>query len=362
MRVVISGGGTGGHVFPALAIAEALRDQEPGIDIHFVGTASGFENKAIPGAGEKLHHISSGGIVGKNPISRILGLAKAGAGVAQSLTVLRKLKPDIVVGTGGFVMAPVLLAARILGIPFVIQEQNSFPGLTTRKFSKAAKFVCIAYPRAAEFLPGSNTILTGNPLRKKILQIAQERRTQDFALPTQILVTGGSLGAKSINLAVGSALVSMCEIGNVTWQYGRTGMPDSLDDQTVRRLRSSGRLIADAFFDDMPVRFQNADIVLSRAGAMTLSEIAVFGLPSILVPFPQAAHDHQTANAKSVAEAGAALVIKDRDISGDKLLDAVRKIVSDKEQYLLMSNSMKSLGRPTAAKDIASLVLETASQ
>jgi len=359
MRIVLTGGGTGGHVYPALAIAEALRDIDKGVELHFIGTATGFEAKAVPAADETFHTISSGGIIGKSVIKRMTGVAKAAAGVFQSLLILRRLKPNVIVGTGGFVMAPVLFAARALGIPYYLQEQNSYPGLSTRRFAKGAKAVFIAYSQAQVHLPNSHNVLTGNPLRRKMAEFANGQRKQISSSPAKILVTGGSLGARSINNAVADALEYLCAFATVTWQFGKSGIPEQALS-VVERLKSQGRLIAAPFFEDMPTRMGNADIVICRAGAMTLSEIALFGVPAILIPFPYAAHDHQTANAKSYSESGAAELIKDSELDRNSLLNACQKIASDSEKYNRMSNAMLSLARPDAANEIAQSVLKAA--
>ncbi|MBL0061950.1 MAG: undecaprenyldiphospho-muramoylpentapeptide beta-N-acetylglucosaminyltransferase [bacterium] len=359
MRIVLTGGGTGGHVYPALAIAEALRNVDKSVELHFIGTAAGFEAKAVPSAGEIFHTISSGGIIGKSVVRSMIGATKAGAGVFQSFMLLRRLKPDVVVGTGGFVMAPVLFAARTLGIPYFLQEQNSYPGLSTRKFAKGAKAVFIAYSQAQLHLPNSHTVLTGNPLRRKMTEFATGRSEQAISSPARILVTGGSLGARSINNAVADALEDLCAFATVTWQLGKTGIPEQALS-AVERQKRLGRLIAAPFFEDMPTRMGNSDIVVCRAGAMTLSEIALFGVPAILIPFPHAAHDHQTANAKSYSESGAAELITDSDLSGRLLLNTCHSIVSDSDKYKMMSRAMQSLARPNAALEIVMRILRAA--
>lgn len=362
MRIVLTGGGTGGHVYPALAIAEGLRCIEANIDIHFLGTASGFESKAVPLAGENFRVISSGGIVGKSFVDRVAGIFRAGLGVLESWRILRELKPDVVVGTGGFVMAPVLLAARMMRIPFVIQEQNSYPGLTTRKFARYAKAVCVAYSQAADHLPGANVIVTGNPLRKAIVESAQNKTSSKIESPPRILVTGGSLGARSINSAVSSVISELCDIAQVTWQFGKSGVPESVDKLLLSNLTASGALNAAPFFEDMPSRYSNTDLVICRAGAMTLSELSVYGLPALLIPFPHAAHDHQTANAIVLEESGAASIIQDQSLTGEALLLLCRELLNNSSVLGEMSLAMRQLARPNAAYEIADIVRNSATQ
>ncbi len=254
-------------------------------------------------------------------------------------------------------MAPVLFAARVLKIPYYLQEQNSFPGLSTRKFANGAKAVFVAYSQAQAHLPKSNVILTGNPLRKKVTEFATGRSQASISKPAHILITGGSLGARSINEAVAEALEELCTLATVTWQFGKTGIPERTA-MTADKLTSQGRLIAAPFFDDMPSRMKQADIVVCRAGAMTLSEISLFGIPAILIPFPHAAHDHQTANAKSFCESGAAELIRDSDLNSRQLLSCCQRIISDSEKHNSMSLAMNSMARPNAANEIAERILK----
>jgi len=358
MRVVLCGGGTGGHVFPALAIGEALRDARADVDLHYVGTASGIESRLVPAAGENLHVISAGGLVGKSPLKRVASLAHAAAGVLQTIGLLRSLKPKIVVGTGGYATAPVLLAARMLRIPFVLQEQNSYPGLTTRKFAPHARAVFIAYPGAEQFLASAKCISTGNPLRRKILDNAAG--VVHSAANTTILVTGGSLGARSINRAVGEVLIKLTSLAAVEWQFGRTGLPDNLRTSEFQGLTANAKVLSAPFFDDMPAHYSRASVVICRAGAMTLSEIALYGLPAVLIPFPHAAHDHQRANARAVVSAGAALLIEDDQLTGERLLKSVSTILHDDTTHNRMSEAMRSLARPHAATEIAQHILRLA--
>ncbi|MCB1058667.1 MAG: undecaprenyldiphospho-muramoylpentapeptide beta-N-acetylglucosaminyltransferase [Calditrichaeota bacterium] len=357
MRVVLTGGGTGGHVYPALAIAEAIREIDHDVDVHFLGTPTGFESKAVPRAGETLHQISSGGIVGKGMAAKLRGAAKAGLGVVQSLSILRSLKPDVIVGTGGFVMAPVLVAARILRIPFYIQEQNSFPGLTTRKFAKNARTVFTAYSEAGQFLPGANVELTGNPLRKSIVDCAEESVSADSS-EAQLLITGGSLGAQSINNAVSGALMELCELAQVTWQFGRSGIPSSTPNELVNELTNSGKLISASFFEDMPQRYAKANLIVCRSGAMTLSEVALFGLPAVLVPYPHAAHNHQATNAAAYVRSGAATAIEDRVLTPTTLLEACATIVGSKAKQTEMRSAMRTHSKPDAAFRIVRAILK----
>lgn len=363
MKIVLCGGGTGGHVYPAIAIAEALHDLEPSAELHFLGTAAGFEAQAVAKAGEQFHVISAGGIVGKSVLKRLSGLANAARGVWQSYSLLKRIKPNVVVGTGGFVMAPVMLAANWLKIPTVIQEQNSFPGVSTRKFARKARVVCLGIAGAEQHLAGANAKLTGNPLRKSLIDSARavQEGASHHARP-KVLVVGGSLGARSLNLAVAESLGELLQTVDVTWQYGRSGIPSVVSQREIETYANEGRLQVAQFYDDMHIRYASADLVVCRAGAMTLAELALFGLPAILVPFPFAAHQHQVANARSVEAAGAATVLLDKDLNGESLLKTVCEFAESPQQRLAMSRKMRALARPEAAREVAQLALSHAIQ
>jgi UDP-N-acetylglucosamine--N-acetylmuramyl-(pentapeptide) pyrophosphoryl-undecaprenol N-acetylglucosamine transferase len=356
-RIVIAGGGTGGHVYPALAIGEALRELSSNIEIVFVGTSSGFESKALRDAGEQFIEISAGGLVGKSPIARARGAWKASVGVLQCLALLRRLKPEAVIGSGGYVMAPVVWAAQLLGLPTFLQEQNSYPGLTTRKLARKAKAVFLGFGSAAQFLPGATTIESGNPLRTKLIE--NSRSVRNSSGSPHLLIVGGSQGAQSINRAIAESLADIAKVTPVTWQFGKSGLPDNIDLNVFQTLTSSGRLTAEPFFSDMHNRYAEATLVLCRAGAMTLAEIALYGLPAVLVPFPHAAHDHQTANAMRFVEQKAARMIPDSELSRNEILTNVLPLLTDSATLETMSAASRSLARPHAANNIAAHILNS---
>ncbi|MBK6767066.1 MAG: undecaprenyldiphospho-muramoylpentapeptide beta-N-acetylglucosaminyltransferase [bacterium] len=361
MKVVLCGGGTGGHVYPALAIAEALHDLAPNVGVLFFGTAAGLEASAVRKAGEEFHEIPAGGIVGKNALTRVIGLTNAARGALQSYFRLRKIQPNVVVGTGGYVMAPVLLAANWLKIPTVIQEQNSYPGYATRKLAHKSRVVCLGIAGAEKHLGGARTQLTGNPLRKSLLAgaLSMANAPRHSGRP-RVLIVGGSLGARSLNNAVAESLSVLIEVADVTWQYGRSGIPKGLSLKDIDMHTQKGRLQAAQFYDDMHVRYASADLVVCRAGAMTLAELALYGLPAILVPFPFAAHQHQLANARSFEAAGAATVLLDSDLNGHSLFLIVQDLLTAPQRRTDMSQRMHALARPDAATDIAKLALDAA--
>ncbi|NUO18394.1 undecaprenyldiphospho-muramoylpentapeptide beta-N-acetylglucosaminyltransferase [bacterium] len=356
MKVVLTGGGTGGHVFPALAIAEALRECDSTVKLHYIGTATGFEAQAVPQSGIDFHDIRSSGVIGRSKVAQLVSLAQVSFGIVQSLRILSRIGPDAVVGTGGYVMAPVLVAARLLRIPYYLQEQNSFPGYTTRKFASGAAKVFVGFPAAERHLSQGNLLVTGNPIRSQMLSAQKSSGNTTQVDKNMILITGGSLGAKSINDAVAAALRSLCQLGLVAWQYGKTGLPKTVNSDS-EELTQSGKLIAAPFFADMPDKLKAARIVVCRSGAMTLSEISTFGVPAVLIPFPHSANDHQSLNAQYFVDHEAALVIRDDKLDADSLSSAVTKILADRVLYEKMSSSMRLLSKPDAAKLIATTVL-----
>lgn len=280
-------------------------------------------------------------------------------GVIQAFGHLRSFAPDVIVGTGGYVMAPVLLAAKLRRTPYVLQEQNSFPGLTTRSFAGGARCVCLGSADAARHLPNARTIVTGNPVRRSLIE-ASRKAVLVPAINSghSLLVVGGSLGARSINRAVAEGLDSLAEISNLTWQYGRSGLPEVLSNDLFATLSNQGVLSASEFIDDMHLKYAAADLVVCRAGALTLAELALFGLPAVLIPFPHAAHQHQLSNARAVEAAGAAAVLLDAELTGKRLCETVKSLLEDRDRLQQMSLAMRALGAPNAALDVARTAIE----
>jgi UDP-N-acetylglucosamine--N-acetylmuramyl-(pentapeptide) pyrophosphoryl-undecaprenol N-acetylglucosamine transferase len=278
----------------------------------------------------------------------------------QSLWLLITFKPQLVIGTGGYVMGPVLFLAQKLGIPTLLQEQNSFPGLTTRRLAARAKAVCLGFEAARDRLPKASTHVTGNPLRSSFSQCDRQLARTKWALDGErktVLVFGGSLGAQSINEAVAIALPKLLSSANVIWQTGKSGIPNSINQVTLAQATQERHLVVLPFIDNMSEAYAAADLAVCRAGAMTIAELAVTGLPAVFVPYPYATDDHQTANAKSLVDKGAAMLINDRDMTPTRILDTVTQCLASEPTLAQMSIAMKSFSRPRAADDTADLAL-----
>jgi len=362
-RIIIAGGGTGGHVFPALAIQQALSRRCTNATVIFVGTCHGLEATVIPRVGETLYKLWISGFSRQHILRNMLLPIKLAVSFGQSLALLSRFRPHTVIGTGGYVMGPVLWTAQHLKIPTLIQEQNSFPGYTTRRLAPKASMVCAGFEDVKSRLPGVRVEFTGNPLRASFTAIdrgtAQKRWALDASRKT-VLVFGGSAGARSINEAIAGALRELLESFNVIWQTGRLGIPSSLDQTVIQTAIAAKRLIVREFIDDMASAYAAADLAVCRAGAMTLAELAMIGLPAVLIPYPFATDDHQTANANSVVERGAAVIIPDRELNAGKIMSVIKDSMQDELKLAQMASHMKSLARPDAADRIAGIALTLA--
>jgi UDP-N-acetylglucosamine--N-acetylmuramyl-(pentapeptide) pyrophosphoryl-undecaprenol N-acetylglucosamine transferase len=361
--VVIAGGGTGGHVFPALAIKQAIIDKRPDAEVIFAGTRHGLEATVMPREHETLQTLWISGFSRRHVFQNLLLPLKLTVSFAQSFSLLTSFRPRVVIGTGGYVMGPVLWAAQKLGIPTVLQEQNSHPGWTTRKLAPRASVVCLGFEEARERLQTPRIEFTGNPLRSSFRAEAPgEARGRWNLDPSRktLLVFGGSAGARSINNAVAGALGSLTEAYNVIWQTGKSGVPESANKPLIHSAMDEKHLKVLEFIEDMSGAYAISDLALCRAGAMTLAELAMTGVPAVLVPYPFATDDHQTANARAVESHGAALMIKDSDLSPESIFSAVQHCMNSQEVLSSMRAKMKSLARPDAGARIAEIALSLA--
>ncbi len=359
MRVVIAGGGTGGHVYPGLAVAEALAALAPGTEIVFAG-GDGLERQVVPRAGWAFRRVHCRPWA-RSGLRKVPGAAATAVGVAQSVAWLARWRPRVVLATGGYAAIPVGLAAVLLGIPLVVQEQNVVPGAANRLLARWARAVSVPHPRAAASL-GPRTVVTGVPVRAAALDGDRERGRRTFGLQegrTTVLVLGGSQGARSLNAAA---------LGMATHLAGR---PVQVLHQTgtahhdwVRRQReeldSSLPYVCVPYIEHVADAYACSDLVVCRAGASTLAEVTAHGLPVVAVPYPYAASGHQDANARVLEEAGAAVVIADRDLSPQRLGGAVADLCARPAALEAMARASRSLGRPGAARAVADLVLEAA--
>ncbi|MGB0732261.1 MAG: undecaprenyldiphospho-muramoylpentapeptide beta-N-acetylglucosaminyltransferase [Pontibacterium sp.] len=354
-RILIMAGGTGGHVFPALAVADSLRAQ--GHHVEWLGTARGIEASVVPEAGITLNTIQITGLRGKGKLSLLKAPFKLVYALGQALAVVKRINPDVVLGMGGFASGPGGLAARILGIPLVIHEQNAICGMTNKLLAKIANQVLEAFGGA--FPVQVNTRVVGNPVRGGILDVsppAQRWAEREGAL--RVLVVGGSLGAKHINDAMPVALASIPEEKRpqVWHQTGQRTHDQTL--ATYQQLGVENSVSVVAFIKDMAKAYAWADLIICRAGALTVSELAIAGVPSVLVPFPFAVDDHQRINGEYLEKLGAGIVINQDDLSAERLAGFLTGELGQREQLLKLAENARKFGRPEASQTVASVCLE----
>jgi UDP-N-acetylglucosamine--N-acetylmuramyl-(pentapeptide) pyrophosphoryl-undecaprenol N-acetylglucosamine transferase len=358
LSVLIMAGGTGGHVFPALAVAEELRAR--GVTINWLGTGRGIENRLVPAANITLHLINVEGVRGRG----LIGLVKAPFlivyALLQALGVIRQIRPDVVLGFGGFASGPGGLAAKLSGTPLVIHEQNAVAGTTNRLLAKVANKVLAAFPYA--FSNAGIAQVVGNPVREQIKNIdaVQDRYTlrAQQKLPLQLLVVGGSLGAKAINELVPQALHELpLESRPVVWHQTGKGHAEAT---TALYMQYQVNAKVTEFIDDMAAAYAWADVVICRAGALTVSELMMAGVASILIPLPNAIDDHQTFNAKNLTEAGAGIALVQKDLTVAKLAALLLTELADRHHLMSMAEKAQQLAKPYAAAQVADICEEVA--
>lgn len=355
LSFILSGGGTGGHIFPALSIADELRRRYPDCHIHFVGAKDRMEMERIPKAGYKVTGLWINGLSRSKPWTNFGFPFQLLSSIIKSHRLLHKHKPNVVIGTGGFASGPLLYAANQRGIPTVLQEQNSYPGITNKWLSKKAKHICVAYEGLEKFFPKNKLQLTGNPVRQEFLKPlpSRDESLASFGLndrPT-LLIIGGSLGAKRINEAVEKNYKNWLNAGyNIIWQTGRL-----YHEALKSRISKTEGLWMNAFITNMSMAFGAADLVLSRAGAGTISELEIVGKACILVPSPNVAEDHQTHNAKSLVKDGAAEMIVETEL--DATIDKrIQQLILDKDKRQKLSNALLKRAKPHSTKDIVDTI------
>lgn len=360
-RVLIAAGGTGGHVYPAIAIADALRSVNPEVELLFVGTRNHMEWDAVPRAGYDIVNVWISGFHRRLTPRNLLFPLKLGTSLVQSWGIVSRFRPEAAVSCGGYAAGPACWVAARRGVPLVIQEQNSYPGVTNRLLARHAEVIFTAFRDADEHLPEGKTRLTGNPTRKELREVGREDALAHFGFTEDrpvLLVLGGSGGARTINDAM-KAHIEMLhdELGlQVIWQCG----PAYFDE--LRRAITPGkypRLLLTDFLHNMPEAYGAADLVVSRAGALSCSELALTGKPSILVPSPNVAGDHQTRNARSMTEAGAAVLLPDEE-AREVLGELVRKLIDDEQRLKAMNKAALRMAQPDAAGEIAREILKLA--
>ena len=356
-RVLFAGGGTAGHLMPAINIALQMTHMDESVEPLFVGKKGGMESAIVAKFGFDIREIDVVGLK-RNPMGIVRFLLCWRKGFNQAMKIIKNFEPSVVIGSGGYVSAPVVRAADKRKIPIFLQEQNSLPGLATRILSKRATAIFTAYEHAANFLPREKCRLVGNPLRPDILDAERHSAAREFQLnPSRkiLLILGGSSGAQAINRAVLTLINTDCIPPNwqILWQTG------SKDFEKIKSLTPKEKFNGQIqpFIFNMPAAYSVADLIISRAGAMALSEIAVWGLPSILIPFPFATGDHQTLNARQFEKSGAAIVIPESEME-TKLSLTMEGLLNNESKRDNMAREAKKLARPDASKIIAQIILE----
>jgi UDP-N-acetylglucosamine--N-acetylmuramyl-(pentapeptide) pyrophosphoryl-undecaprenol N-acetylglucosamine transferase len=356
MRLLIAGGGTGGHLFPGVAIAEELRAREPGAAVRFVGTRRGIEARVLPELGWELSLIEVSGLKTVGMIGALRGVLRLPRALWQARRILKEFRPDAVIGVGGYASGPVVLMARLAAVPTAICEQNSIPGLTNKILGRVVRAVFVSFEGTRRFFPSSKTVMTGNPVRRGLVQklleapAAPSTTASAASEPVHVLVSGGSLGAVAVNPLAADALIALARTTKlaIVHQTGDKGL-----DDTVRRYAEAGVAAeCHAFIKDMAAAYQRADVIIGRAGATTVAELAITGKPAVFIPYPFAADNHQELNARELAEAGAALMFKQSELTADKLADALRPLVHDAARRAEMGARMKERARPGAASAV----------
>lgn len=353
MRLIVAGGGTGGHLFPGIAVATAMRQRVADTTVLFIGTSRLLEQQALAGLGFSLAALDCGGVKGLGLKTRLRSLLRMPGAVLEARNMLRQFQPDLVLGVGGYVTGPVLLAAKSLGVPIAIHEQNSVPGMANRLAGKLADRVFISLPCSPPFA-AAKTLQTGNPVREAILAVAKETKTRP-TIPT-LLVLGGSQGAHRVNLLMLAAMERLAQQQLPVHLIHQTGVADeALVRDGYARLGIEAEV--SSFIADMAAVYRRADLVVSRAGATTLAELAAMGLPALLIPYPHAADDHQTTNGWYYEKGNGCKVLSESTLDGEILAHAISECLHNQEELHTMSANMKTMAMPDATTRIVEACL-----
>lgn len=351
LKFIISGGGTGGHIYPAIAIANELKIRFPKAEFLFVGAKGKMEMQKVPQAGYKIEGLWIAGLQRKLTADNLLFPIKLISSLLKAKTIISNFKPDVVIGTGGFASGPLMQVAAIAGIPTVIQEQNSYPGITNKILAKRAKVICVAYENLERFFNKNKVVLTGNPVRQDLLKVRENR---DEAIkfynldPSKktIVVLGGSLGARRINQLIASEAVNFAAQGvQIIWQCGKLYWED------YKQYNENTDIQVIAFVERMDLLYAAADIIISRAGASSVSELALAGKPTIFIPSPNVAEDHQTKNALAIVEKQGAILIKESELE-TRFSQELTNLIGDRNLQIKISENFRKLATPDATSKI----------
>ena len=359
IKVLVSGGGTGGHIFPAISIANAIKNKCPNADILFVGAENRMEMEKVPAAGYPIIGLPVSGFDRKHLLKNIKVLFRLFKSIRLADKTVKSFSPDIAVGVGGYASGPTLWAAARRGIPTLIQEQNSYAGVTNKLLASKAKAICVAYENMERFFPKDQIILTGNPVRQELQNdtISREEAIRFFNLdPSKktILVIGGSLGARTINNSIAAGIEKIPQNIQLIWQSGKgydTQAQKALEEKKPENIKQL------PFISRMDMAYKAADLVISRAGASSISELCLLGKPVILIPSPNVAEDHQTKNAQALSTKNAALMIRDCDAQ-NLLIDTALKTVQDETSLKNMSDNISKMAQRDSATRIADIIFE----
>jgi len=364
MRVIIAGGGTGGHVFPGLAVAEELRNRDASTEIVFAGTEQGIEARVVPREGYPIKFLRAEGLVGVSLKKKVRAMVNVLLSIGDSYRIIKSVRPDIVIGVGGYASGVITAVAYLMSVPTMILEQNAVPGFTNKILGKIVNSICITYQESLSFFPRAKTFLTGNPVRMNVLRGNSEAAYRLFSLEKglfTIFAFGGSAGAKSINRALVDALQYLRDLKDMIQFLHQTGLKDYEAVREAYRQEGFKGTIT-PFIYQMGEAYAVADIVISRAGATTLAELTALGKPALLVPYPHAAGDHQEVNARKLLEIGAARMIPDRELSGEALANTIRELYANESVRAGMHRSGMAVGRPEASARIADIAMSLIKQ
>ena len=360
MRILVTGGGTGGHIYPALAFIRYVQKIQPDSEFLYVGTHRGLENKIVPETGISFKTIKIQGFKRKLSLDNIKTVQLFVESIKRSKEILREFKPDVVIGTGGYVSGSVVYAAARMKIPTIVHEQNSVPGITNKFLSRFADRVGISFPDAAQYFPENKTVLVGNPRAQEVVTSGKSEVLEQYGLlpdiPT-VLIFGGSQGALKINQAVIQALPKFSQREyQVLYASGDRYYNEIAEKFDIEKINHN--LSLQSYIKNMTDVMANVDLLIGRAGATSIAELTALGLPAILIPSPYVTNDHQTKNAQSLVNAGAVKMITDADLTGEKLVEAVDEIMGDPEKKAMMAKASRQEGIPDAAERLWSLVNE----
>ena len=355
-RFIISGGGTGGHIYPAVAIANELKSRFPDAEFLFVGAKDKMEMQKVPQAGYAIKGLWISGIQRKLTLDNAMFPLKLASSMWNSFKIIKSFKPDVVIGTGGFASGAVLKVASMLNIPTVIQEQNSYPGITNKLLAKRANKICVAYENLERFFPKDKMILTGNPVRQDLINVASKSEAITYfnldANKNTLLVLGGSLGARRINQLIEKELDFLLSQNiQIIWQCGKL----YLNDYSKYNEKENVQVVA--FIDRMDLVYAAADVVISRSGASSVSELCIVGKPTIFIPSPNVAEDHQTKNAKAISDKNGAILIKESELE-TQFETIFSDLISNESKKSELSQNIKKLAKPNATKDIVEEIIK----